>query len=168
MGDTYNTFFRDKINAISDVEMLITARPDDPYLLRGYVNASNKLLLAVVGVVERLADAKEDDGKQSTQPTIHELQQTIGKWAAKKFPKSTSDSTMRHLWMEMVELDRAVSKNDSVRVCDEVADLFILLTQLCNLYQINLEAVVLEKHKANMTREWQEPDAHGVVYHKKE
>jgi NTP pyrophosphatase (non-canonical NTP hydrolase) len=95
------------------------------------------------------------------------MQGKIGAWSRETFPLSSPNSTMRHLWSEMAELDKAVERKSSPEVSEEAADIFILLVQLCNLMQIDLGASVILKHEENLTRDWLPPNGDGVVFHKK-
>jgi NTP pyrophosphatase (non-canonical NTP hydrolase) len=164
-GDTYDIHFKEKVQQLAEAEMNLLGDKGNPYLLTVYANAGNALTLEVMKVVERLADKAEGDVSQPH--SIHDFQKMIGDWSRKTFPASTVDSTMRHLWKEIKELDDAVDKGDAQGTSEEAADLFILLIQLCNRAGISLEAAVRMKHEENLRRVWDAPDEHGVVYHTK-
>lgn len=167
-GDTYERFFEDKLERLGAIEGRVMNDRENVRLLVEHINASTALTLAIMGVVEKLADKEEDKPVIGDGPSIRIIQRKIGDWSRRTFPNSTVNSTMRHLWKEVAELDQAIDGKKNENICEEAADVFILLVQLCNRAGIDLEASVREKHEENLNRQWGAPDEYGVVYHKKE
>jgi NTP pyrophosphatase (non-canonical NTP hydrolase) len=170
--ELYDWALAPKIKEIGEMEARYYNGQDRTLeLIAKHVNASVGLTLALMDVVEQLAKEKPSSDEavdsRSTQPTVHELQRVIGEWSRRTFPQSTIDSTIRHLWTEMVELDRAFTSGKDENCREEVADLFILLVQLCNRAGIDLQQAVRQKHEENLNRQWDAPDEYGVVYHTK-
>lgn len=167
----YDQYFKEPVQVLASMEQQISQSPTNPYLMRDYVNASNGLLFAVLRQVERLSLLFSDpraEERQSIRPeSISDVQREIGAWSRKTFPLSSINSTMKHLWAEMVELDKAVERNSGTEASEEAADVFILLVQLCTLMKIDLGASIALKHEENLGREWLPPNGDGVVFHKK-
>lgn len=84
----------------------------------------------------------------------------IAAWGAVTFPDSTAESTFRHLQREMRELKESDEWDG-----EEMADLFHLVVQLARVTGKDLAAEVRRKFAINQAREWQAPDAEGVVEH---
>ncbi|HEY8310313.1 MAG TPA: dATP/dGTP pyrophosphohydrolase domain-containing protein [Gemmatimonadaceae bacterium] len=166
-GDTYDLYFKDKVRELAKAEAKLLTDESNLYALTEVVNTSKDLLIAVMDVVERLAEKEDAPPATEEGSSLYAIQQKIGEWSRRTFPQSTIDSTIRHLWTEMVELDRAFTSGKDENCREEVADLFILLVQLCNRAGIDLQQAVRQKHEENLNRQWDAPDKHGVVYHTK-
>lgn len=80
-------------------------------------------------------------------------------WARATFPHETTESVVKHLRKEVVELANAPGDPG------EIADCLILVARLADRHGIDLAAAVHAKLAILRTREWGEPDADGVVEH---
>ena len=102
---------------------------------------------------------------------MKELQREINEWQVALFGPNEGRSRpiLRHLILEVKELDIALHlsghKGTGI-VAHEAADIFLLLSGLCSSLGIDLEDAVRAKLEINKTREWKEPDEHGVIEHK--
>ena len=82
------------------------------------------------------------------------------------FSNKTVQDEMLLLLEETGELAKAIRKklpngtvdknkiNSYTEIEEEVADVFIVLTELCNVLNIDLYQAVLEKEKINVERKW--------------
>lgn len=99
--------------------------------------------------------------------TMTDLQQRIGEWGDKTFPRATLHSIHDHLSDEVEELaDNIMGDHDYlVGMQEEAADCAILLFQLAHHAGFDLLANVEDKFATNQLRQWGEPDERGVVKH---
>lgn len=91
--------------------------------------------------------------------TLDGLARDIRAWGETTFPSSNPSSTAEHLRREADEL--LVNPMNG----EEMADVFHLLVQLARVTDVDLTAEVARKFAINLRREWQQPDAAGVVEH---
>lgn len=94
---------------------------------------------------------------------LRKLQGDINGWQDRTFPRSTLQSTYRHLTQEVEELGRTAEGEEA----EELADVFILVCAVAGKCGVDLAQAVSEKMRVNLNRVWLEPDEHGVVYHEK-
>ena len=103
--------------------------------------------------------------------------ETVVAWQKETFGKATAWSKLKHLEQELGELQEAITI-DSVTQSDETekamrhefADCFFLLfgaAHACGLNYEDIDKLVNDKLEINRSRNWGEPDADGVVNHKK-
>lgn len=83
----------------------------------------------------------------------------IQRWQLGVFPHATTASVMAHLRREMAELEAAPTD------LEEMADMVHLLCALAQAAGGDLEEATRAKFALNQARQWQEPDAEGVVEH---
>jgi hypothetical protein len=93
--------------------------------------------------------------------SLDELATKIAAWQAVTFPLATAKSTAEHLRREAVEL--AASPLDP----EEMADVFHMLIAVAGKAGVDLAEAVAKKFEKNLKREWGQPDADGVVEHKR-
>lgn len=99
--------------------------------------------------------------------TLREVQEYIKKVIEiRGFNKQSPEQTMLLLTEEVGELAKAIRK-DKTKMCidnnkinnydtieSEVADVFIVLTSICNKLDIDLFSAIKEKEKQNINRQW--------------
>jgi NTP pyrophosphatase (non-canonical NTP hydrolase) len=96
---------------------------------------------------------------------VRTLQKRIGKWQAKTFgPIQSIQSVDAHMVKEVGELLDAPTPEDQA---PEMADIVILLMGRATLMGIDLLAEVEKKFAINQTRTWGQPDAQGIIEHKR-
>jgi NTP pyrophosphatase (non-canonical NTP hydrolase) len=90
-------------------------------------------------------------------------------WQAINFDdKATVDGTINHLATELAELREAINSGNIQSIQAEVADLFVLLTQLAALLNVDLGEATLEKLMVLETRDYSaQPDEQGRILHTK-
>jgi NTP pyrophosphatase (non-canonical NTP hydrolase) len=96
----------------------------------------------------------------NTMKPIREWQTTITKWAISKgfsWKRSDVNTMLVRLHSEVSEAAEAIRDNDSEGFAEELADIFIRLVNLCEVWNIDLEDEVRKKHFKNLTR----PYLHG-------
>jgi len=100
--------------------------------------------------------------------TTLSLQQRIGEWGDRTFPRSTLHSIHAHLSDEVAELaDDILGDHDYLTgMREEAADCAILLFQLAHHAGFDLLSEIERKFAVNRMRVWGEPDERGVVKHK--
>lgn len=92
--------------------------------------------------------------------SISEWQTTITKWAISKgfsWKRSDVNTMLIRLHSEVSEAAEAIRDNDSEGFAEELADIFIRLANLCEVWSVDLEEEVRKKHLKNLTR----PYLHG-------
>lgn len=95
-------------------------------------------------------------------PSLDALARDIRAWQAVTFPRATAASVAEHLRREAEELA------DDPSSVEEVADIFHLLIAAAEANGCDLIAEVARKFAINRQRQWQAPDAAGVVEHVRE
>jgi NTP pyrophosphatase (non-canonical NTP hydrolase) len=85
---------------------------------------------------------------------VHELQTEIADWADRIIPQRTPLSVICKLLEELSELIASDKMSDP----SEVADIAILVLDLCHLQQIDLVAAVQAKMVINRARVWHVSD----------
>jgi len=103
------------------------------------------------------------------------LLKNIDKWQTKTFPDSTSLSKIKHLKLEILELENNLEKTKANMTQKEVenilleyADCFFLLFGSAFAYGLDFEDIkniMKEKLEINKKRIWGKPDENGVVEH---
>jgi NTP pyrophosphatase (non-canonical NTP hydrolase) len=86
---------------------------------------------------------------------IREWQTTITDWAISKgfsWKRTDVNTMLVRLHSEVSEAAEAIRDNDSEGFAEELADIFIRLVNLCEVWSIDLEAEVRKKHTKNLTR----------------
>lgn len=85
------------------------------------------------------------------------LQREIGHWQREAFGDLNVADQMKKLRSEINELQQGVDSQEDVS--DELADVYIVLAGICNLYGVSLEAVAHRKLQVNKFRSWErKPD----------
>lgn len=105
--------------------------------------------------------------KLSTKSSLNEVQSYIKKiMEVRGFNKEKTSDKILLLVEEVGELAKAIRKNENKLGIDktkeynyssvesEIADVFIVLLSLCDILDINLLKVFLDKEKENMKRTW--------------
>lgn len=105
--------------------------------------------------------------KLSNKSSINEIQSYIKKvMEVREFNKEKSSDKILLLVEEVGELAKAIRKNESKLGIDktkeynyssvesEVADVFIVLLSICDILNIDLFKVFLEKEEKNIKRTW--------------
>lgn len=77
---------------------------------------------------------------------IREFQEHIRNLYYNRDLKRGKEKTMLWFVEEVGELAEAVRKGDLKAICEEMADVFAWLVSLANLYDVDLESVVMEKY----------------------
>lgn len=97
---------------------------------------------------------------------MDQLEEAIGIWGDETFTQSTRYSVLCHLRKEMKEFWDSI---DEDCFCDpvEAADIVILLMHYARKAGFNLTEEIEKKFAIIQQREWGEPDADGVVEHKR-
>ena len=103
----------------------------------------------------------------NNRTTLNELQDYIKKVIElRNFDKQPIEQTMLLLTEEIGELAKAIRKDATNMSVDnsklshyesiesEIADVFIVLTSICNKLNINLYNSIIEKEKKNCNRTW--------------
>lgn len=106
--------------------------------------------------------------------SVNDMQREIGEWGSATFPREDKHTTMiglsHHLRDEAEEVlhestNIYVGEDRFEKLRMELADVGILLFQLAHEANIDLEQAIHDKMVINHAREWQAPDARGVVRH---
>ena len=102
-----------------------------------------------------------------TPITLRDWQLFVGRWSVSTFPTATPDSQLEHLDRELRELRKAQADPEATTeaAAQEAADCALLLFGYAHRQGFDLEAAVLEKHRANQRRDWGPPDEDGVSEH---
>jgi NTP pyrophosphatase (non-canonical NTP hydrolase) len=96
--------------------------------------------------------------------TFETVQSRVVDWASEAFPARSVNTVRLKLIQEAQELALALAIEDWEGIKDEIADVQILIHDLCALREINLPFVTLNKLMINESRSW-EIDAHGLSHH---
>jgi NTP pyrophosphatase (non-canonical NTP hydrolase) len=101
-----------------------------------------------------------------TDNLYYTLQEEIVGWATIQFSSSNQQTVIRKLVMEEIpELVLALAKSEvQNRVCDELADVMILLMDYSHRANIDILAEVMRKMEVNYKRSWV-IDEFGVSQH---
>lgn len=99
---------------------------------------------------------------RSSVPSLDRLAASIRAWQARTFPFATPVSVTEHLRREAEELAGDPSNPE------EIADVFHLLVAAAEANDYDLVQLIASKFAVNLTRQWQAPDAAGVVEHVRE
>lgn len=92
------------------------------------------------------------------------LQQTVGEWGTRTFPKSSPVSIALHLRDEANELVSEVPDGDEI--AEEAADCLLLLLHLAHRCGFSLFDAAVAKATINERRTWQtEPNERGYMSH---
>ena len=92
--------------------------------------------------------------------SIKDWQQIVTEWAVSKgfsWVKEDVDTMLLRIHGEVSEASEAIRDNDIEGFAEELADIFIRLVNLCEVWGINLEDEVIKKHNENLNR----PHLHG-------
>lgn len=90
---------------------------------------------------------------------VSTLPDGIIRWQREAFPNATAESSALHLAREAHEL--VSDPHDA----EEMADCLFMLLQVADRSGVDLWAAAARKLEVNRAREWQEPDASGIVEH---
>jgi NTP pyrophosphatase (non-canonical NTP hydrolase) len=86
--------------------------------------------------------------------TLESLQEEVDAWASEVFPERSVDTIRKKLIQEAMELVLALAIEHWDDIEDEVADVQILVLDLCKKRGIDLLAVTRRKHLINVGRDW--------------
>jgi len=92
--------------------------------------------------------------------SIGEWQSIVTEWAVSKgfnWTKDDVDTLLLRIHSEVSEASEAIRDDNSKGFAEEMADIFIRLVNLCEVWSIDLEREVIDKHNKNMAR----PNLHG-------
>jgi NTP pyrophosphatase (non-canonical NTP hydrolase) len=92
--------------------------------------------------------------------SIKKWQKIITDWAVSKgfnWSKNDVNTMLLRIHSEVSEASEAVRDNDADGFAEELADIFIRLLNLAEVWKIDLEDEVIKKHMKNMNR----PVLHG-------
>jgi len=92
--------------------------------------------------------------------SIKEWQSIVTAWAISKgfnWTKDDVDTMLLRIHSEVSEASEAMRDDKIEDFAEELADIFIRLVNLCEVYSIDLEQEVIKKHSKNMKR----PNLHG-------
>ena len=92
--------------------------------------------------------------------SIKEWQSTVTEWAISKgfnWTKDDVDTMLLRIHSEASEASEAIRDDNIEGFAEELADIFIRLVNLCEVWDIDLEKEVICKHNKNMGR----PNLHG-------
>lgn len=114
-----------------------------------------------------MSEQKELFNKLNKETNLTELQKYIKNVIELRgFSNKSIQDEMLLLLEETGELAKAIRKklpngtidknkiNNYTEIEEEVADIFIILTEICNILQIDLYKAILEKEKINVERKW--------------
>lgn len=93
------------------------------------------------------------------------LQRRVNAWQNETFPHSTAVSTLRHFVKEARELFDPEVGVIADNYAEEAADCVMLLLAFAGKQGFDLIAEVEHKFAICQAREWQAPNADGVVEH---
>lgn len=80
-----------------------------------------------------------------------DFQVRVSTWARRTFPHNTPGSVLAHLREEVDEVAEAIQDSRSpTKVADELADCFLLLLSMADLYQVDLIAAAERVHERNV------------------
>ncbi len=89
--------------------------------------------------------------------SIKDWQQIVTEWAVSKgfsWVKEDVDTMLLRIHSEVSEASEAIRDNDVEGFAEELADIFIRLVNLCEVWGINLEEEVIKKHNKNLNRSY--------------
>ena len=95
-----------------------------------------------------------------TPRSIKEWQTIVTQWALSKgfkWTKEDVDTMLLRIHSEVSEASEAIRDDNAEGFAEELADIFIRLVNLSEVWGINLEKEVVDKHNKNMNR----PHLHG-------
>jgi NTP pyrophosphatase (non-canonical NTP hydrolase) len=95
------------------------------------------------------------------------FQSEVGRWAERTFAQSTPGSVVAHLRREVEELGAATMLGPFEDEMNEAADCLLLLLHLAHKRRFSLLGAAQRKFEEIQERQWGEPDAEGVVEHKR-
>ena len=96
-------------------------------------------------------------------------QKAINSWANKTFPNRVPEASLVKLVMEEIpELLAHRKKEGAEGIEGELADCFILLFDLAEIWGVNVGKAVFEKMLTNLQRTWTHDPATGFYNHVKE
>ena len=87
--------------------------------------------------------------------SIKDWQQIVTEWAVSKgfsWVKEDVDTMLLRIHSEVSEASEAIRDNNVEGFAEELADIFIRLVNLCEVWGINLEEEVIKKHNKNLNR----------------
>jgi NTP pyrophosphatase (non-canonical NTP hydrolase) len=87
--------------------------------------------------------------------SIKDWQQIVTEWAVSKgfsWVKEDVDTMLLRIHSEVSEASEAIRDNNVEGFVEELADIFIRLVNLCEVWEINLEEEVIKKHNKNLNR----------------
>ncbi|GAF87780.1 unnamed protein product [marine sediment metagenome] len=92
--------------------------------------------------------------------SIKEWQSLVTDWAVTKgfsWTREDVDTMLLRIHSEVSEASEAVRDKNVEEFAEELADIFIRLVNLCEVWKIDLEEEVIKKHNKNVDR----PHLHG-------
>lgn len=95
-----------------------------------------------------------------TVRSIRDWQQIITEWAVCKgfsWTKKDAGTMLLRIHSEVSEASEAIRDDNFEDFAEELADIFIRLVNLCEVWNLNLEDEVIRKYNKNLNR----PHLHG-------
>jgi NTP pyrophosphatase (non-canonical NTP hydrolase) len=95
-----------------------------------------------------------------TLRSINDWQKIITEWGISKgfsWTKENVDTMLLRIHSEVSEASEAIRDNCFEGFAEELADIYIRLVNLCEIWDINLEEEVIKKYNKNLNR----PHLHG-------
>ncbi len=92
--------------------------------------------------------------------SIRDWQRVVTEWAASKgfnWTREDVETMLLRMHSEISEASEAVRDSKFEDFAEELADTFIRLVNLCEVWNIDLEEEVIKKHNKNLNR----PHLHG-------
>lgn len=99
--------------------------------------------------------------------TLRELQREVNEWQAATFPEAPALSYAIKCRKETQELLTAVARMRLDEICDECADVAIMVMGICARHHIDLETAIRAKLAKNKARKWAKQDD-GTFQHVEE
>jgi hypothetical protein len=101
--------------------------------------------------------------------TLGDWQALVGEWAVLTFgPGRRVGPHVEHLRRELTELAEAAAAERWDRFAEEAADVLSLLLALAHRNGVDLAAALAAKFEVNRRRQWEPPDADGVIEHRRD
>ena len=92
--------------------------------------------------------------------SIKNWQEIVTEWAVSKgfsWTPEDVDTMLLRIHSEISEASESIRDKDTEGFAEELADVFIRLVNLCEVWNIDLEKQVIKKHNKNLDR----PQLHG-------
>jgi hypothetical protein len=99
--------------------------------------------------------------KMMINTSLENLLAEIVQWGDETFPTVSLRAKIEHLRREVEELQKTPT------AAEEIADIFMITAHIASEVGVDLKTAIADKFEIVKAREWGEPDAAGVVEHKK-